>query len=125
MLTSQEITGDAEFAQIIHLLLREDNQYFLSERRSLHRETLVRPVELAHHLQNAEVQVIYGITRNISPAGVCILTLKPIQQEQLMTIKIYRLNGSPVTFLADCRWSKPFTEIGFMSGWEFRQLMRS
>jgi hypothetical protein len=48
-----------------------------------------------------------------------------VEAGQVMRIKIHRLNGSPVMFLAECRWSKTFTEIGYMSGWKFEQLMRS
>ncbi len=126
MLTSQPTAGQADFAQLVEMLVREQNQFVQNERRSMHRETLVRPAEITQFAHSVDGEdVIYGVTCNISPSGICLLTLEPIQINRGYTVKIHRLHCEPAVMTAECRWCKSFTKVGYMTGWHFRQLMRS
>lgn len=126
MLTSHATSGQIDFSQLVEMLIREQNQFVQNERRSMHRESIVRPAEVTQfaHAVDGE-DVIYGVTCNISPAGVCLLTLQPIQINRAFTLKIHRLHSEPAVLTAECRWCKPFTKVGYMTGWHFRQLLRS
>lgn len=113
---SGPVTADIERA--IRDILKDDAKYVLTEMRSRHRENLVVPVNLI--LPNDQLET--GFTRNISSAGVCIITENPIEEGVFGDLEIYRLNGNPVTISSDARWCRPFGRQYFMSGWKFNQL---
>ena len=102
-------------------LLKEDARFDELERRSLHRETLVRPVTVSD-VDGADV--VGGVCRNISQMGMCLLTRKSLIEQKVARISIHRLEAGPAIFLAECRWSSPFGCGWFMSGWSFINLVQ-
>lgn len=118
----REATTSAVFdvQDAVEQLLREDARFDELERRSLHRDTLVRPVTVADADSG---EVIGGVSRNISQMGVCLLTRKPMPDRKIARISIHRLETGPAVFLAECRWSRPFGCGWFMSGWNFINLL--
>ncbi len=106
--------SDVQFA--VEQLLIEDARFDELERRSLHREYLVRPVTIAI---SDTGELIGGMSRNISGAGICILARKPVADRAMGRISIHGLGSQPTAFRAECRWSRPFGAGWYMSGWHF------
>jgi len=94
--------------------IQKETAKFDRDLRSTHRENLVLPANL--EMKNV---VHDGFTRNISASGVCIVTLAEIPDRSLATISIYRIGGSPCRLVAECRWTKPFGDSFWISGWQF------
>jgi hypothetical protein len=97
-------------------LLLEDSMFDQNERRSVHREVLVRPVLL--ELRDSD-QPIEGFSRNISYRGISLITRTPVLPDAVAKIQIHRLNHAPTLFLAECRWVGPFGVQWNVSGWNF------
>jgi hypothetical protein len=79
-------------------LLREDARYTLTEMR---------------------------FSKNISEAGICVITQQPVKENEVIDLEIYRLYGSPIRITSDARWCRPFGQSYFMSGWKFMHLRKS
>lgn len=97
-------------------LLIEDALFEQNERRTVHREFLVRPALL--ELRDCQ-KTFEGFTRNISYLGVSVVTRQPILPQAIAKIQIYRLNSAPSIFLAECRWTSPFGDDWNVTGWNF------
>ncbi len=97
-------------------LLIEDALFEQNERRTVHREFLVRPALL--ELRDSQ-KTFEGFTRNISYLGVSVVTKQPILPKAVAKIQIYRLNSVPSVFLAECRWTSPFGDDWNVTGWNF------
>jgi hypothetical protein len=97
-------------------LMLEDSEFDQSERRTVHREFLVRPVLLELRENN---QTIEAFSRNISFMGISLITRSPVLPHSIAKLKIYRLNTEPSLFLAECRWTGPFGGEWNLSGWNF------
>ena len=109
-----------EIEHLIKEVVKEDSRYVRSEMRSVHRENLVVPVTMIFKdgLQQE------AFSRNISPAGVCLISREPVTGNETVELEIYRLNGKKQQIIAEARWCKPFGPEYFMSGWKFVQLKR-
>lgn len=103
-------------AELVQRLLAEDCRYDAVERRSTIREHLVRPITIRLRESDREFP---GFSRNICSNGICIITSERIEARSFATIRIHRLEGDDVSLLAECRWSKPFGNNFFMTGWHF------
>ncbi len=115
------LSVNTEIQAVVQQLLVEDARFDEQERRSLHRETLVRPVTIA--LRESD-EVLGGICRNISVMGLCALTRKQIAEKEVAKICIHSLESDTKTFLVECRWSRRFGDGWFMSGWHFINLVK-
>lgn len=116
MLRNTTVAGCPDIEVSVKQLLIEDAIFDQSERRTVHREFLVRPVLLEPRENNLKIE---GFTRNISYLGVSIVTRTPILPQTIAKIHVYRLNTSPSLFLAECRWTSPFGEDWNVTGWNF------
>lgn len=105
---------------VIKELLRDDARYTLTEMRSRYRENLVVPVKV--WFKNGESEM--GFSRNISEAGICVITQKLIVENEILDLEIYKLNGTPVRITSDARWCRPFGQSYYMSGWKFMHLRK-
>jgi PilZ domain len=97
-------------------LLLEDSMFDQNERRSVHREAIVRPVDL---FIRATGERLKAFSRNISYQGVSLITRKPILSGTIAKIQIHRLNCEPSLFLTECRWAGSFGSEWYVSGWNF------
>lgn len=121
MLREAAVSVNSEVNDAVEQLLREDARFDELERRSLHRESLVRPVTV---VDGETGDIMGGVTRNISPMGVCLLTRKCLSGKKVSRIAVHRLDLEPAVFLAECRWSRAFGNGWFMSGWNFINLVQ-
>ena len=120
MLTRNEPNSRPEIQRHIQEILLENTRY-KRELRSFHREVLVCPVLL--QLQDVEADEQHCVSRNISPAGISLISSIEFDEYQVATLELYRLTPAPRKgILAECRWCKPFGEMYWMSGWQFLRL---
>ncbi|MBX3421933.1 MAG: PilZ domain-containing protein [Pirellulaceae bacterium] len=110
---------DVELA--VKQLVIEDYHYDLTERRSCHRQVLVRPVSIL--VEDSQL-TIAAISRNISSAGICLLTKQEISRDCAAKLSIHSLSETPQAFLANCRWCSTFGTGWYLSGWSFVNLVR-
>ena len=113
-------TTSPELEKLIKEVVKEDTRYVRSEMRSVHRENLVVPVTIVHRDDREQ----HAFSRNISPAGICLISNEPVAVNESLELEIYRLNGKSERIIAEVRWCKPFGDEYFMSGWKFVQLKR-
>ena len=118
MLLGNRSVNSPEIERLIKDILRDDAR-FSTELRSVHRERLVCPVNL--RFEDSD-EVFHAFSRNISSAGICLITQKHIEDETLATLQIYRLQDTASEIVAESRWCKPFGDHYFMSGWQFVRL---
>ncbi len=111
----------AEIELAIKQILRDDAVYTLTEMRSRHRENLVVPVTICFSESHTED----GFTRNISEAGVCIISANPMEENTLANLELYRLHGAKQSITSEIRWCRPFGKEYFMSGWKFMKINRN
>lgn len=113
-------SANPEIERMIRETLQEHSRYE-RELRSAHRENLVCPVTVVVPNQADPIQ---GFSRNISATGICILTDSLIPENLRVVLEIYRLNGNATRVQAECRWSKPFGDRYYASGWQFLNVVR-
>ncbi len=113
-------TTSPEIEHLIKEVVSEDCRYVRSEMRSVHRENLVVPITMI--FKDGRQQEAFS--RNISPAGVCLISSEMVTDNETVELEIYRLNGKAQRIIAESRWCKPFGPEYFMSGWKFVQLKR-
>lgn len=102
-------------------LLEEDAFYDRCENRSSHREHLVRPVQLQIR---GSSERITAFSRNVSAAGIGLITDVAIPERSVAVMSIEGLKGSDVKFLADCRWCRSYGTNWKISGWQFINIHR-
>lgn len=120
MLTRKEFNARPEIQRLVEDILLENSRY-KRELRSFHREVLVCPVTVVFDDDENEDQ--YCVSRNISPAGICVISSVEFEDSVTAAMEIYRLKKTaPVQIVAECRWCKPFGDQYWMSGWQFVRL---
>ncbi len=110
-----------EIEQMVQAMVKDDVRFMVNEMRTVHREQLVVPVRLI--FKNGDQK--HTFSRNVSPIGMCLIGIDCLEENQVVDLEIYRLNGGPATVAAEIRWCKPFGPHCYMSGWKFVQLRRS
>lgn len=118
MLRLSGLAPSREVENLIHELLMEDANYDRVENRSSHREHLVLPVEL----QIRGGEAINAFSRNVSAAGIGLITQEPIAERAVGVLKVHRLKGQPSQILAECRWCRGYGPNWNISGWQFINL---
>ncbi len=104
---------------LINQISVEDKR-FERELRSVHREKLIIPAEVLFD----SGETLPAFTRNISAKGVCILCCQEIEPKTTATLKLHRISQASSNIVAECRWSKPFGEQYWVSGWLFIQVKK-
>ncbi len=115
------VRANPEIERVVKDLLAADANFNRNETRSVHRDHLVRHLRLA--IRGTE-QTLVGFSRNISVAGIGIITDQAIASGATAEMEIERLKGAPVKIIAECRWCKSYGENWFISGWQFRGIKR-
>ncbi len=111
--------ASSQIAKLINDIQSETIR-FDRDLRSSHREKITLPVEV----RISDDEIITGFTRNISATGVCLLTCSEIEQGINAVIEIYRLKDPMSRILSEVRWSKPFGDRFWISGWQFKGIAR-
>ena len=115
------VRANPEIERVVKDLLAADANFDRTENRSVHRDQLVRPLRL--EIRETE-QTLEGFSRNISAAGIGVITGQAIASGATAVIEIERLKGGPAKIIAECRWCKSYGENWFISGWQFRSIKR-
>lgn len=119
MLRSSTGFVSKQVEQLINEISVEDKR-FERELRSVHREKLIIPAEVLFESGDS----LPAFTRNISSKGVCIMSCQQIEPMIKATLKLFRMTQAPGNVLAECRWSKPFGDHYWVSGWLFLQVAK-
>ena len=122
MLREMQRPSDPIIERMVQNLIREEIQHVSRERRSAHRESLIRPVTIS--LRHDEDIIVRGFTRNISPMGVGVISDLDFVVGGVSIIKIHSLENQDKRVLSECRWSNPFGDGWFVSGWNFLSVTR-
>lgn len=121
MLRTSGAPAKPEIQRAVDDLLREDSNFDRTENRSAHRQHLVRFVEVEFRDSDESVS---GFSRNVSATGIGIITDEPVVDGTTAILNLARLSPGKVTFLAECRWCKPYGENWYITGWQFINLKR-
>ena len=121
MLMHNQAETRPEIKNLVDEIVLENARY-KRELRSFHREPLVCPVIIS--LKDEETEDQHCVSRNISPAGISLISSFEFEQGIVTSLEIYRLAKASATpkIVAECRWTKPFGEEYWMSGWQFLRL---
>ena len=115
------VRANPEIERAVKDLLAADASFDRNETRSVHRDQLVRHLRL--EIRETE-QMLEGFSRNISVAGIGVITDQAITSGTTAVMEIQRLKGTPARIVAECRWCKSYGENWFISGWQFRSIKR-
>ena len=121
MLRSTMMRSNPDIERAVNDLLAADAKFDRNENRSAHREHLVRHLRL--EIREPE-QSMEAFSRNISAAGIGIITDQEIAVGAIGEMEIERLKGPAVKIVAECRWCRSYGENWFISGWQFQSLKR-
>lgn len=121
MLRSSMVRSNPDIERAINELLAADAKFDRNENRSVHREHLVRHLRLS--IRQPELS-IEAFSRNISAAGIGIITAQEIAVGATGEMEIERLKGPELKIIAECRWCRSYGENWFISGWQFQNLKR-
>ena len=111
-----------DLKRAIDKILLEDTNFDRYENRSVHRESLVRAVQVQFRDSD---EVVQAFSRNISAAGIGLITHEELQADSIAVLSIASLDGDDTPVLAECRWCKPFGVKWYFSGWQFIGLQRA
>ena len=124
MFTQSELSAPPEIKRVVDDILLENSRY-KRELRSFQREDLVCPV-IVSFAESLNMEAQHGVSRNISAAGISIISSVEFAERLQGIMDIYRLKKTPsAKIIAECRWCKPFGEMYWMSGWRFLRLQRN
>ncbi len=113
-----------EIQRMVDELLRESARYE-RELRSFHRDVLVCPVDV--QLPNELLDIQQCFSRNISPMGISLVSQVEFPDRVIASLKVHRpcsrgKRQDVQRVAAECRWCKPFSDIYWVSGWQFIRL---
>lgn len=114
---AQSISTDLD--DLVEDLLRDDSDFDRTENRSAHREHLVLPLTVK--LRDPD-QELSAFSRNISQAGIGLITQDEVREDANAFLVIERLDGRESRVLARCRWCKSYGKSWYLSGWQFMSL---
>ena len=111
-----------EIGQLVEDLLREEADFELRDGRSVHRETIARPVTVT--LRRPIETTFNSFSRNISGQGIGLISLERVPEDATGILAIEGLSSMPAPILAECRWCKEYGTQWFLSGWQFLMIKR-
>ena len=95
----------------------DDEQKFVSEKRSDFRELLFMPAQVSQ----AEFEsTAHGFTRDVSILGICLIMPQPFHQGTKAEINLFG-QSSQMSSLAKCCWSSKFGDAYWVSGWRLNE----
>lgn len=106
-----------EVASLIEKTKAVDSQYDADNRFKV-REKLVIPLDV-----RVGQKVLHGFSRNLSPAGACIVTHEPIEVGIEAHLQMCQPDGTIQVVKARCRWTRAFGAAHCISGWQFLRLV--
>ena len=88
--------------------------------RASAREPMVCPVtvQFQHELTRHR-----AFSKDISTGGICLISEREVEVEQIATLAIHRVNDVSKKVRARCVWTRPFGEDYYLTGWKFLRKM--
>ena len=115
--TGSSVSDDID--AMVEGLLRDGRDYERTEHRAVNRQSLVLSVLIT---PGSSHEPIEAFSRNVSTAGIGLITDQPMPERRTATLTIERLDGTSVKVFAECRWCKAYGKKWKMSGWQFLSL---
>jgi hypothetical protein len=112
--------AEPEIEKLIKSLLVEEFSFDQTERRTLVREHFVRPISITI----AGQPTFIAFSRNFTASGIGLISNRPINESELASLEIYRLNDQPAELLAECRWCKSYGGSWYLSGWKLLKIKK-
>jgi hypothetical protein len=122
MMRTNMPASNPEIGQLVEDLLREDADFERHEARSVHRETIVRHVQV--EVRRPSPSNMVAFSRNISGQGIGLITQDRIADGTSALLRIEGLKMVPAPVVAECRWCKSYGNNWFLSGWQFMMIKR-
>jgi hypothetical protein len=114
MAMNTQLDPDSDLAILVNGIVSEEVNA-VRERRSAHRTSLVRPVQV----QVSDEDSIYCFSRTISAQGMGLIMQTPPWLGTIATVHVHRLKGPPLVMRSELRWCEPFGDDWFATGWNF------
>ena len=86
------------------------------ERRSSDRKPIVRPITIRSGRDRDRVTIAYS--RDVSQAGLGIVSRENWQPRTIADLEIHLISNQEARVRAEVRWSKPFGDGWFLTGWK-------
>ena len=115
MTITTNLNEERQVAQVLIEIL-DDEQQFVSEKRSDYRALLFVPVQVSQPEFECEVS---GFTKDVSTHGVCLIMPQPFRQGAEAQINLFG-HTSEITSVATCCWSSKFGDAYWISGWSLK-----
>ncbi|GAB5443869.1 MAG: hypothetical protein Fues2KO_42180 [Fuerstiella sp.] len=96
-------------------LMTEIKRAKFKERRTEQREPCTRPVSIYY----GDDQLLTAFTKNVSRQGVAIISSREWHPGEIATVRIHSLERFPLCFRCEVRWSEPYGDGWFVTGWKF------
>lgn len=103
--------------RLVQDLLREDQRRLQHDRRSIHRNPFVRPVQAV--LSEPPDTCRRGFTKNISALGVGVVLDGFVPERTTVRLFIHRFSDEPNCVVCECRWCDEFGQSWFWAGLNF------
>ncbi len=122
MLRSTTHAASPDLQRLVEQILDEETRVKIGERRDASRQQLSRPVVIEPREESG--RKVNALTRDISGMGLGVISAEGFVPGTMARIEISRLQGASSIVLAECRWSDPFSNGWFLSGWNFVAVQR-
>jgi len=100
----------------IRTLLKDKDTELLRDRRTNPRRSFARPVRIA---LGRNRKVFHAFSRDLSDRGMGIICQSPLDVHEIGWLTVDLLNSRSVTIRAKSKWSEPFGDKWFLTGWSF------
>ena len=101
--------------------VKTEDARFDRELRSQHREKIVLSVTVK--FLNGD-EAVDCFSRNLSGSGACLLSSQPFTVDSQCVLKIHHIGNKDSNVIAIAKWSRPFGNDNFISGWQFLRMAK-
>ena len=101
----------------IQALLKDHETELMRDRRSACRKPFVRPIQIAAGRHRDELHDAFS--RDISHIGIGTISRIEWPMNAVARLTIYALNNRQISIDAQARWTEPFGQDWFVTGWIF------
>ena len=101
----------------VEFLLKENEAELLADRRSVRRTPFTRPVQIASGRNQSQLHE--GFSRDISSVGIGIICGVEWPDGTVVRLTIHSVKAKPIVVEAEARWSQPYGDGWYLTGWAF------
>lgn len=118
MLNQQIRPTSSEIEHIVQEIEMDESR-FDRELRSVSRQKIILPVSIRSLNGTARVE---GFTRNLSGAGVSLISDRSFREGTVARLQIHTQNRSTAEIIGECKWCRPYAHRTFICGWHFLRI---